>query len=101
MDLNAAPKWAELIAPITLAMAALIGAIVGAWASLRRKIEDGVTAAEMRQVDIKVALDGRLTELIEALKAKGALDVKLATMEAHEAASKSRKSTLEGEESKV
>ncbi len=79
-DPASVPKWAEFVAPIILATATLVGAIAAAWANLKRKIEDGVTAAEVRQVDIKIALDGRLTELIETLKAKGALDVEVARL---------------------
>ncbi len=82
LDPLPAPKWAEYIAPIILATATLVGAIAAAWANLHKKIEQGVEAAEARQTDIKIALDGRLTELIEALKAKGALDVEVARLNA-------------------
>ncbi len=84
-DPHVAPTWAELVAPIILALATLVGAIAAAWANLRKKIEQSVVAAEVRQGEIKVSLDGRLTALIEALKEKGAVDVKLATMEGHQA----------------
>src|SRR5580765_4634560 len=82
IDPHVAPTWAEFVAPIILATATLVGAIATAWHSLRNKIEGGLAAAEQRQVEIKVALDGRLTQLIDAMKEKGANDGKLASMEA-------------------
>ncbi len=85
LDPHVPPTWGELVAPIILAMATLVGALAAAWANLRKKIDNVTIAAENRQVEIKVALDGRLTELIESLKEKGALDVKVATMEGHQA----------------
>ncbi len=84
-DPHVAPTWGELAAPIILAIATLVGALAAAWANLRKKIDLSVIAAEQRQSEIKISLDGRLTALIEALKEKGALDVKLATIEGHQA----------------
>ncbi len=72
------PLWIAYVAPILGATTLLIGAVAAAYKSLHDTIVTAKKENNAANTRIELALDGRLEQLIAALKQQGVLDIQIA-----------------------